>query len=365
MAIHKGSGRQYDTVAGGTSMTSWKILISILATFALAYLTGCSTSPTSRSSSAPLTELQMQTLSTFHRLDDFPLYEMHYYGDYPIHRLVPAGFRSDNSESGKTQGDPFDCTSFTALSDKGEKLFGKNFDWPKHPVLLLFTSPQTGYESISMTDLSLVGFSADKTTPQALRCLLQTVDFPLDGMNAAGLAVSYMTVSTADRGYDRGRMTIGGLDIVRIWLDYAGNVDDALALLSHYNLDFGGRPGHYLIADAAGNAAVVEFVEGEVKVTREHKPWQVAANFTVFTVEPEKRRSQSYRYLVTDQELERNEGNITMAQAFRLLQEVSQDHGPMPTQWSAVYNMSTGEVQVVMNRQYGQIHHFALKMRGE
>jgi choloylglycine hydrolase len=210
-----------------------------------------------------------------------------------------------------------------------------------------------------------VGFNADKTTPQALRCLLQTVDFPLDGMNAAGLAVSYMTVSVADRGYDRGRMTIGGLDIMRIWLDYARNVDDALALLSDYNLDFGGRPGHYLIADATGNAAVVEFIEGEVKVTREHKPWQAAANFTVFTVEPEKRRSQSYRYLVADQELERNEGNMTMTQAFRLLQEVSQDHGPMPTQWSTVYNISTGEVHVVMNRQYDQIHDFAIKMQGK
>ena len=346
-------------------MKPWKMAISLLAAFTIAYLTGCSTSAASSKRIAPLTELQVQTLSTFVKVDDFPLYEMHYCGDYRLRRLVPPGFRSNSTMSADPQGDRLACTSFAALSGDGEKLFGKNFDWHKHPALLLFTAPQPGYASISMVDLSLVGYSSDKTTSGDLRCLLQAPGYPLDGMNAAGLAVSFMTVSSADRGNDPRRINIDGLGMMRIWLDYAKNIDEALALLSYYNIEFGGMPAHYLMADADGNAAVVEFINGEVHVTREQKPWQVAANLTVFAVEPERRRSLSYRYLVADEALEQKEGKMSMTEAFTVLEQVSQDVGPMPTQWSNVYNMSTGEVLVVMNRHYDQVHNFALKMHGK
>lgn len=118
-------------------MNPWKLLMFVLSIFALAYLTGCSTSPTSSKNPVPLTELQLQTLSTFEKVDDFPLYEMHFYDDYGLHRLLPSGFRSDNTISSKPQGDLWACTTFAALSDKGEKLFCKNFDWYKDPALLL------------------------------------------------------------------------------------------------------------------------------------------------------------------------------------------------------------------------------------
>jgi hypothetical protein len=50
----------------------------------------------------------------------------------------------------------------------------------------------------------------------------------------------------------------------------ASTVDEALAVLDRYNLDFNGGPAlHDLLANAAGASAVVEFVDGRTVVTRD------------------------------------------------------------------------------------------------
>lgn len=49
------------------------------------------------------------------------------------------------------------------------------------------------------------------------------------------------------------------------------NMDEAVSLLSNYNIYFhfgsiqGG--GHYFVSDSHGNSAVIEFLDGEMKVS--------------------------------------------------------------------------------------------------
>jgi hypothetical protein len=50
-------------------------------------------------------------------------------------------------------------------------------------------------------------------------------------------------------------------------------------------------------------------------------------------------------------------GKITVPNAIQLLENVSQA-GDYPTQWSVIYGISTGEIEVVMGREYGQRHTF-------
>jgi hypothetical protein len=46
-----------------------------------------------------------------------------------------------------------------------------------------------------------------------------------------------------------------------------------------------------------------------------------------------------------------------MPEAKEILQSVSQNH----TMWSAIYNMKSGEVQIIPRRKYGTVYKFKLQ----
>lgn len=155
--------------------------------------------------------------------------------------------------------------------------------------------------------------------------------------------------------------TIDSLQVIRRILDHAGDVDQAVAILGQYNIDWGGGPPiHYLIADASGRAVVVEFYQGRMVVLPGEQPWHVATNFLLAPAGAAP-QGQCRRYDRISQRLEETAGRLTVAEAMDLLAEVAQDG----TQWSVVYAMSNGEVSVSMGRQYGAAHTFPGDWRAE
>ena len=126
----------------------------------------------------------------------------------------------------------------------------------------------------------------------------------------------------------------------------------------------GGPPLHYLIADSSGNSAVLEFISGEVNALRNSEPWQVATNFVISGTAPESRGSLCSRYRRAYEALERANGDISPEEGMALLGDVSQS-GDFPTIWSVVYDMSSGDSQVVVGRQYDQVYQLNLEMRYE
>lgn len=334
----------------------------------ICFLVVCCVSVTAISTSAQeenLTEQDRQTLASLKKIDDFPLYEMHYYGDYEFDGFLKHGLGPVTQSQPPPQPN-WACTCFATLRADADKLFGRNFDWMLHPALLLFTNPPKGYASVSMVDLSYLGFSRDDSAWDELIPLLQTPYWPFDGMNEHGLAVGLMAISSADGESDPQKVTIGSLHVVRLLLDYARDVEEAIALLQQYNVDFtGGHPLHYLIADKLGNSAIIEYIGGEMMVLRPQTPWQVSTNFTLSGISPEKWKYYCNRYATVEAKLSSNNGELSAAEAMSLLQEVSQS-GEYPaiwSIWSMVYNMSSGDIQVVMNRKYEQIYHFSLPMQ--
>ena len=65
---------------------------------------------------------------------------------------------------------------------------------------------------------------------------------------------------------------------MRLVLDYCKTTNEAIELLGQYNLDFAGPGCHLMIADAEGDSAVVEFIDGFTRVTRTEPTWQVCTN---------------------------------------------------------------------------------------
>ncbi len=99
-------------------------------------------------------------------------------------------------------------------------------------------------------------------------------------MNEQGLVVGMAAVPPGQMTLDPNKATVGSIRVIRMILDHANTVDEALDILSRYNVDMqGGIPIHYLIADRSGQAALVEYYRGELFVFRNEAPWHLATNF--------------------------------------------------------------------------------------
>ncbi|MBN1487530.1 MAG: linear amide C-N hydrolase [Anaerolineae bacterium] len=321
----------------------------------------------------PLSEKQLRTLSSLERVNNYPLYTMKYYAAYDLidHVQNGANALSYSPVDIPDKLPSWACTCFAALNQNADMVFGRNFDWRNRPTLLLFTYPDDKYATVSMVDIAyLIDYNAadykglDGEVPPKLSWseqlnLLNAPFLPFDGMNEKGLTIGMMAVDHAQPPFDAEKLTIGSLAAMRMVLDYASNVDEALELLETYNIDFeGGPPLHYLIADATGHAVVIEFTGGEMVVLPNEEPWLVSTNFIISEELPfEPTKSPCVRYNIVHKALVENQGAFSPGKAMGVLQKVSQDS----TIWSIVYNMKTGHVAVVMGRNYEEVDTFKLE----
>jgi len=302
---------------------------------------------------ATLSEQEAATLSSLEKVDDFPLYTMHYYGssESGSSRLV-APLESANA----LRPVVWTCSLYAALGGT-DKFYGRNFDWVDSPALLLFTHPTNGYASVSMVDLAYLGFG-DKVTQltelslDQRQALLNAPGLPFDGMNERGLVVGMAAVPDGNARPDPGKETFDSLQVIRRMLDQASTVDEAVAFLQQVNINWGsGPPLHNLIADRSGQSALIEFYRGKLHNIPTDKPWHLATNFLLSSV-GDSPAGQCPRYDKIEQRLSTTAGSLDAAEAMQLLQAVSQPN----TQWSIVYGLSTGKIGVTLGRAYSRTH---------
>jgi choloylglycine hydrolase len=211
-----------------------------------------------------------------------------------------------------------------------------------------------------MVDISYLGYPARSASWADRSGLLDAPYWPFDGMNERGLAVGMMAVPHARDAAEPGRPTIGSLQAIRLLLDHAANVDEAIALLRRYTISFeGGPPLHYLVADATGHSAVIEYIAGNMVVLYREHPWQVATNFLISVDSPSRANAPCWRYNRAFSSLAQADGSLTCAQAMSVLAEVSQRN----TMWSVVYDLTNLRVNVTAGQKYGRIHTFRLGAR--
>jgi predicted choloylglycine hydrolase len=202
-----------------------------------------------------------------------------------------------------------------------------------------------------------LGFDLTDPAEQDLQRLLDVPSIPFDGMNEHGLTVGMMAVPSANGFLNSNNPAIGSLMAIRLMLDYTKTLSQALDLLKNYNIDFQGGPAvHYLISDASGKSAIVEYLEEGLMVTWGQNNRQVCTNFIMANEKPEDANSSCWRYNTALSTLNNNEGNLNMSDVMSLLKNVSQSN----TIWTTVYNQSTREVFVVMGKKYQEMSTFNL-----
>ena len=150
-------------------------------------------------------------------------------------------------------------------------------------------------------------------------------------------------------------MTIGSLEVMREILDTAEDIDQAVTIMNNYNIDFrGGPPIHYLIADSSGQAILVEFFQGQMKLIPNESPWHQATNYLVSAFDYT--QGQCSRYDTISKEMMRVNGELSAQSGLDLLEDVSQ----INTQWSILYHMSSREMDVVIGKQFDHPYTFHL-----
>ena len=291
--------------------------------------------------------------STLKQIDDHPLYEMVYVGDYGFDSFLESGISSVSRE----QKRGWACTCFSTTTIDDNVILGRNFDWYDHPALILFTDPPNGYASVSMVDISYLGFDKNDRVSADDARLNDAPFLPFDGMNEHGLAVGMMAVPYAQAPVSLQKVTLGSLHIIRLVLDFARDIDEAIDFMDDYNIDFEGGPAiHYFLADQSGSSAVIEFVDNEMVVLHNKKPWQVSTNFIICQTDLDGADSYCWRYNLTYSTLEQNQGQITSSQTMDILESVSQSN----TRWSVVYNTTSQNINLVMGRDYQTAYNWVL-----
>lgn len=291
-------------------------------------------------------ETDYSPLDDFTKIDDYPLYAAEYVGDYGFSEYLRTGARPRLNAGG--------CTCFTVDGS----IFGRNFDFPANPALLLWTSPEDEYKSVSMVDLGYFGYSLENQPTSDPTGLEETPYLPFDGMNEKGLVVAMAAIPYADPPESPGKVTIGEIAVIRLLLDYAADVGEAVELLNEYNVEMTTPPIHYLIADPSGESVIIEFLDGEMKQYRSNES-QVMTNFLVTGVSLPG-DSPCHRYDSVYHGILDNEENMSVEYAFNLLEASSQPS----TIWSTVYDMNSLTVHVVMGTDYSDIYSFELMKSG-
>lgn len=161
------------------------------------------------------------------------------------------------------------CSSFTATTEKGDKLFARNYDFSKTNTCIVFTKGNgKRHSTISSTDLQFIDIDVNHDL-QGIRdkiISLASVYTPIDGINDAGVSCGiYMTYQGKDKtvGTDQNtdKPDITSTTLLRLILDYADNVDDAVEIAKKYDLhDSANTSFHYMIADASGRSAILEWI---------------------------------------------------------------------------------------------------------
>ena len=161
------------------------------------------------------------------------------------------------------------CSSFTARGADNDMLFARNYDFSKTNTCIVFTEAQKGrHATISTTDLQFLGLDTEKNMNGLMDKItaLAAPYIPLDGINDAGVSCGiYMTYqggeSTVPTNQNTDKPDFTSTTLLRLILDYADNVEEAVEIASAYDLHDSAKTSyHYMVADASGRSAILEWV---------------------------------------------------------------------------------------------------------
>ncbi len=285
------------------------------------------------------------------------LKKRHVCGNIPIllagSLLVAILFANGGAEEGLIKKEA--CTSFRLLLDRGP-IVGKNLDWSIADGILSL-NPR-GLQKRALVEgpclaLEWASVYASISFNQFGR------EFPLGGINEAGLVVEELSYWPSEYPPLEDLPTVNELQWIQYQLDVHSSVSEVIEHISEVQilpLLFG---LHYFVVDASGDAAVIEFLDGELTVRHGSElPVPVLTNDTYRNSMRHLKAHEGFggkrvvgngpesperfvRAATMVQDFEREQQvAIPVRYAFQILNAVGQDD----TQWSIVYDVESRAV---------------------
>lgn len=241
---------------------------------------------------------------------DGHLFEMTYTADYKLSEMMKIGCGSIEESlsllystllpdsrvlitSASTQG--VGCSTFSSACSDGGYVLGRNYDYPVNGCyyMVVRTAPEKGYKSIGIADVSTLLANPDPKNPF---CTVRNQEITLfapfsilDGMNEKGFMCSFMQLEYESTMQNSGKTKMVNNWILRILLDNCETVSEAIAMMDQFDIRSVFQKEdmdlHYILADAYGDRAIVEYVANEMHILRapeligEEAPYVMSTNF--------------------------------------------------------------------------------------
>jgi len=249
------------------------------------------------------------------------------------------------------------CTTFTFKTPDGQIIYGRNFDFPSG----------LGHVHLNYRGVEKFSFVAPPEKPTSWISKYGSVTFnqngrelPYGGMNEAGLIIEQMFHQEAKYPEPDSRAGLTELQWIQYQLDNCATVDEVLKTDAFLRISKNSVATlHFLVADAQGNSAVVEYIDGAMRTySGSALPYSALANCSYETsldyVEKKTANpaqafagwteNSSGRFKTAAEMIEKVKSvvNNPVEYAFEILTAVSQTPG---TQWSIVYDITNKTIE--------------------
>ena len=349
-------------------------------------------------------------LAMIHSMKDLDgagrLYEINYTADYKLDQVLESNITETNALfqyiayllydtiPAKSPKVAFGagCSAFAVPDDERiDYLMGRNYDF-RHfdktgtsyvptSAILVHTAPANGKKSISMVDGLNMGFQqgfyTDGNTDLSLMMGLPYA--ALDGINEDGFAIGVLALNEKQTCQETNKKRISTTVAIRMLLDRASTVKEAVTMLKGYDMDMRGNGRsnyHFFMADATGDYAIVEYTipKGDsiprvMEVLTGNDTLRCVTNFYISptmigTTDGWGSEHGKGRYETMRKTLHENNYTLGEAKAMVLLDSVSQpptEELTSQTQWSSLYNLTEKTLKLTILREYGKEYNFKVE----
>lgn len=329
------------------------------------------------------------TLETLTQVDD-NIWTLVYKGSYGLDEMLEKGiagmggiirFAQKYIHSKQVLLNPFagkfGCSSFNTRTPENDVIFGRNFDYKDSLCFVVWTAPENGYKSMTVTLGTFLLYGKKWQNPKNMKYPLRVMGAPyccMDGVNEKGLAAAILEIKTKPTKQKTGKKPITTPVALRAVLDKCKNVEEAIEMMSRFDMrDLIFANYHYHFADADGNSAIIEYVNHEMKVIRQKYDGENLKLTNYFLSEGGDNRKEMGRdrYQKIDNKLCECDHKITEEDAMKLLESCTlyYHHKWMPhmviTVWSSVYNCTQRTMTMCAGMDYSKRYQFSLNEPGK
>lgn len=284
------------------------------------------------------------------------IYTVSYHGDYEERlrwfsgeHLRLAGFNA-----------PPSCSLFVVRTPAGEPLLGRNLDRRDIPVLAKFTPPGK-YASFCLSPSVEVHLQdvlvAHPTEAQKNSFLFCLPFYPTDGINEKGLAIAIAGAPIRRNKPSKARLPMFVLLFIRRVLDGCQNVEEAARFaeaVTLYDRAIDTISHHFLVTDATGTWLVIDFPDGNLRLTSgEGEPQARTNHFLEGGPSLADTRTSFSRYAKLKAALSSPTPPASTSEAMALLQKVCDG-----TAWSVVYQSRAVQGLLAAGENYGTQYWF-------